>query len=343
MTTHEQRKDEHLTVSLSEEVALPELTTGLEHYRFVHAALPEIALDEVDPSIVLWGKPMRAPLLISAMTGGTKRATTINRHLASAAQALGLALGVGSQRPAMEDPRQAPTYQVREVAPDIPLLANLGAVQLNYGYGTEECRRAVEMIEADALVLHLNPLQECLQANGNTDFSHLLSKIGDVCRHLHPVPVVVKECGWGVSEEVARMLGEAGVAAIDVAGAGGTSWAMVEGARAPDPMTKQIAMDFRTWGIPTAESLLMAKRGAPSVSRIASGGIRTGVDVAKALALGADLCGIAHPLLRPATISAEAVVTHLSSIIRELRVAMFCVGAKNLVDLHTAPIARVSA
>jgi len=343
MTTNEQRKEEHLTICLTEEVGAQGLSTGLENYRFVHVALPEIALDDVKPSTSLWGKPMRAPLLISAMTGGTKRATTINLNLASAAQTLGLAMGVGSQRPAIDDPHLAPTYQVRKVAPDIPLLANLGAVQLNYGYGIEECRRAVEMIEADALVLHLNPLQECLQAQGNTDFSYLLSKIEDLCRQLHPVPVVVKESGWGISEKVARMLAEAGVAAIDVAGAGGTSWSTIEGARASDPVLKRMADDFSAWGIPTADSLLMARRGAPHVTLIASGGIRTGMDVAKALALGADLCGIAHPLLRPATISAEAVVEHLSLIIRELRVAMFCVGAKNLADLRAAQIVKVES
>lgn len=340
MDTHAQRKDEHLTVSLAEDVAFRTPTTGLECYQFVHNALPELDLAEVDPSATLWGKRMRAPLLISAMTGGTARATAINRRLATAAQKLGLAFGVGSQRPAIENSQLETTYDVRGVAPDVPLLANLGAVQLNYGYSIGDCRRAVEMIQADSLVLHLNPMQECLQANGNTDFSGLLARIEELCRDLHPVPVVVKECGWGISETVATRLAEAGVAAIDVAGAGGTSWTKIEGARARDATTRRIAATFDTWGIPTADSLLMARRGAPNATLIASGGIRTGLDGAKSLALGADLFGIAHPLLQPATISDDAVVSMLSSIVRELRIAMFCAGARTLDDLRAAPLLR---
>ena len=341
MTTNQQRKEEHLTISLNEEVGYRSPSTGFMRYRLIHQALPEMALGQADPGMTLWGKTMNAPLVISAMTGGTPRAAAINRHLATAAQALRVALGVGSQRPAIDDSRLAPTYQVRDVAPDVLLLANLGAVQLNYGYGVDACRRAVDMIEADALTLHLNPLQECLQAGGNTDFSGLISKIESVCRHLEPLPVVVKECGWGISGEVARMLAQAGVAAIDVAGAGGTSWSRIEGARANSPSIKDIAADFSTWGIPTADSLLMTKRAAPGVIVTASGGIRSGVDVAKALALGADLCGIANPLLRPATVSAEAVIDHLSLVLQELRIAMFCVGAKDLSGLRSARIVEV--
>ncbi len=216
---HNQRKSEHLRILLKEDVRFRNLTTGLERYHFVHQALPEINRDRVDLSTTLLGKHLSAPVIISSMTGGTEEAETINKNLAMAAQIHGLGMGVGSQRTALEEPSLSHTYQVRDVAPDILLLANLGAVQLNYGYGIEHCQRAVEMIEADGLILHLNPLQEALQPEGNTDFSGLLAKIEEVCRGLS-VPVIVKEVGWGISEDVARKLADAGVAAIDVAGAG---------------------------------------------------------------------------------------------------------------------------
>lgn len=333
---HNQRKAEHLRVTLEEDVRFRGVTTGFERYRFIHQALPEISLGEIDLSTSLLGKRLRAPLLISAMTGGTPQASIINRHLARAAQKHGLAMGVGSQRTGLEDVETVDTYRVRDVAPDILLLANLGAVQLNRGYGVEHCRRAVEMIAADALVLHLNPLQEALQPGGDTDFRTLLSKIEVVCRAL-PVPVVVKEVGWGISETVARQLAAAGVAAIDVAGAGGTSWGEVEAHCAAEAHVRRIATDFAEWGIPTAESLIRARRGAPHTPLIASGGIRTGLEVAKALALGAAVAGIATPFLRPATISVEAVSEEINIILKELRIAMFCVGAATVDRLKDTP------
>ncbi|MBC7251656.1 MAG: type 2 isopentenyl-diphosphate Delta-isomerase [Anaerolineae bacterium] len=333
---HNQRKAEHLRVTLEEDVRFRGVTTGFEHYRFIHQALPEISLEEIDLSTSLLGKRLRAPLLISAMTGGTPQASIINRHLARAAQIHGLAMGVGSQRTGLEERETVDTYRVRDVAPDILLLANLGAVQLNHGYGVEHCRRAVEMIAADALVLHLNPLQEALQPGGDTDFRRLLSKIEVVCRAL-PVPVVVKEVGWGISETVARQLAAVGVAAIDVAGAGGTSWSEVEAHCAAEARVRRIATDFAEWGIPTAESLIRARRGAPHTPLIASGGIRTGLEVAKALALGAAAAGIATPFLRPATISVEAVSEEIDIILKELRIAMFCVGAATVDQLKDTP------
>ena len=201
---HSQRKADHLRIVLEEDVRFPRLTTGLERYRFVHCALPELSLAAISMETTFLGKKLHAPLFISSMTGGTPAAEAINHHLAAAAQELGLGMGVGSLRAALENPDLIPTYQVRDVAPDILLLANLGAVQLNYGYGVDHCRRAVEMIEADGLILHLNPLQEALQFDGNTDFSGLLGKIEKVC-HALEVPVVVKEVGWGLSEEVAMV------------------------------------------------------------------------------------------------------------------------------------------
>jgi len=226
------------------------------------------------------------------------------------------------------------------VAPDILLLANLGAVQLNYGYGVEHCQRAVEMIEADGLILHLNPLQEALQPEGNTDFlQEMLVKIEEVCRGLS-VPLIVKEVGWGISEDAARRLADAGVAAIDVAGAGGTSWSEVERHRADSESSRRIAAAFADWGIPTAESIQMVRRAAPDVTLIASGGIRTGVEAAKAIALGADAAALATPLLKPATVSPEAVGEKIGEILEQLRTAMFCVGARNLQELKSVPLVK---
>jgi isopentenyl-diphosphate delta-isomerase len=334
---HQQRKLDHLRICLDEDVQLRDAHTGLGGYQFIHQALPEIDLGEVELAAKLLGKRLRAPLLISSMTGGTKEAERINLNLAQAAQEKGVAMGVGSLRAALEDPGVAHTYQVRRVAPDILLLANLGAVQLNYGYDLEQCLEAVEMIEADALILHLNPLQECLQPEGNTDFTGLLPKIERVCRHL-PVPLVVKEVGWGISERVAQMLAEAGVAAIDVAGRGGTSWSEVERHRASDEKMVNIAQSFADWGITTAESIQMVRRGAPGTTIVASGGIRTGVHVAKAIALGAHAGGLATPFLEPATVGPQAVVDKLEEIIEQLRIAMFCIGVTNLEGLRDTPL-----
>ena len=336
---HNQRKSEHLRILLKEDVRFRNLTTGLERYHFVHQALPEINRDRVDLSTTLLGKHLSAPVIISSMTGGTEEAETINKNLAMAAQIHDLGMGVGSQRTALEEPGLSHTYQVRDVAPDILLLANLGAVQLNYGYGIEHCQRAVEMIEADGLILHLNPLQEALQPEGNTDFSGLLTKIEEVCRGLS-VPVIVKEVGWGISEDVARRLADAGVAAIDVAGAGGTSWSEVEMHRAVSEISRRIAAAFADWGIPTAESIQLVRRAAPEVALIASGGIRTGVEVAKAIALGADAAALATPFLQPATVSPEAVGEKIREVLEELRTAMLCVGAGNLQELKRAPLLK---
>ena len=331
------RKQEHLDIALNQDIEFREMRSELDDYQFIHQALPEIDLFDIDLSTPLFGKKLGSPLLISPMVGGIATARRINRNLAAAAQTLGLAMGVGSLRCAIDDPTTAASYQVRDVAPDILLMANLGAVQLNYGYGVNECRRAVEMIGADALVLHLNPLQEALQPEGNTNFAGLLDKIGEVCQEM-PVPIIVKEVGWGISETVARQLASAGVAAIDVAGAGGTSWSEVEKQRTHTEMGDGVAAVFESWGIPTAESIKMVRCGAPGLTLIASGGIRSGVDVAKAIALGAHLAGIATPLLRAANISAESVIVALQKIIQELRLAMFCLGVANLRDLTGSPL-----
>ncbi len=334
------RKADHIRINLEEDVR-SRLTTGLERYRFEHQALPELNLEDVNTRVEVFGRRLEAPILISSMTGGTDQAARVNRHLAEAAQAVGVAMGVGSQRVALEHPEYAASFQVRRWAPDILLFANLGAVQLNYGYTVDHCRRAVDMIEADALILHLNPLQEALQPEGETRFAGLLRKIEQVCRALE-VPVVVKEVGWGISARVARMLAEAGVAAIDVAGAGGTSWSQVEMHRAPDEWHAQLAAVFVDWGIPTVESLLQVRQAVPHLPVFASGGLRTGVDLAKVLALGATLGGFAGPLLRAAATSAEAAYDALRLLHAQLRVTMFAVGARDIPALRQAPLRRVT-
>lgn len=330
---HKARKADHIRINLEEDVQFPRLTTGLERYRFVHQALPELDLAAVDTTSCLLGKTLRVPLLISSMTGGTERAEQINRNLAIGAQARGIAMGLGSQRTGLEVSTTADTFRVRREAPDILLLANLGAVQLNKGYGVDHCRRAVDMIEADALILHLNPLQEVLQADGDWNWSGLLGKIEQVCRGVG-VPVVVKEVGWGISGALARRLAEVGVAVIDVAGSGGTSWSEVEYYRAPSERLRRLARAFADWGIPTAESLVAVGEAAPHLSRIASGGIRDGIDVAKCLALGASAAGLASPFLKAAAVSAEAVVETIDLLAAELRIAMFCAGAGNVAALR---------
>jgi isopentenyl-diphosphate delta-isomerase len=254
-------------------------------------------------------------------------------HLALAAAEVGLAMGVGSQRAAIENPGLAESFQVRRYAPEILLFANLGAVQLNAGYGLDECRRAVEMIGADALILHLNPLQEALQPEGQADFSGLAAKIADLRVQLG-VPIIVKEVGWGLSAKAARMLYEAGVDALDVAGAGGTSWSQVEMYRQPDPYRAQTAAAFVDWGIPTVESLLAVKPVYHDRPVFASGGLRTGVDIAKCLALGAALGGMAGAFLRAADESLEATVKTMQMIADQVRIAMFACGAGSLAELN---------
>lgn len=327
------RKQEHLDICLTQDVS-SRLTTGFERLRFGHRALPNCDLAQVTTWTTFLDKPMGAPLLIGAMTGGTARGREINRNLAIAAQSLKLGMVVGSQRIAIEHPEIAHTFAIaREEAPDIPLGANLGAIQLVNGYGVKECLKAIRMIEADFLVLHLNSLQEALQPNGQTNWQYVLARIADVIPQVG-VPVVVKEVGFGLSEVDARLLQEVGVAILDVAGAGGTSWALVEGYRHPDALWKKVALNFGDWGIPTVESIRQCRRGAPDLPIIASGGVRSGLDVAKALALGASWCTVAGGILSAASESADAVMDWLDSIATELRLALFAQGLQSVSDLE---------
>ena len=333
--TTQRRKAEHLRITMDEDVASG-LANGFARYRFVHQALPDCDLDAIDTRQPFLGKTLRIPLLVSSMTGGTDEATAINHRLAEAAQAAGIALGVGSQRSAVERPALAATFRVRDVAPDILLFANIGAVQLNRSYGVDECRRAIEMIGADALILHLNALQEALQLEGDHQWRGLLGRIEVICRTVG-VPVVAKEVGWGIAPNIARQLAAVGVAAIDVAGAGGTSWSQVEMHRARDPMAARVAAHFVDWGIPTAECVAGVAAALPTMPLIASGGLRNGVEVAKAIALGAHACGLALPFLKAAAVSTEAVLAAIEELATTLRVAMFATGAPDLATLRGTP------
>jgi isopentenyl-diphosphate delta-isomerase len=338
MDTHTtSRKDDHLRINLENEVK-SSLTNGFEAYRFLHQALPEIDLDEIETSLTLFDKPLRAPLLLSSMTGGTQQAAHFNQLLARAAQEFGLAMGVGSQRAAIENPALEDTFQItRQEAPDALLFANLGAVQLNMGYAISECQRAVDMLAADALILHLNPLQEALQPEGDTRFRGLLKHIEEICTKL-PVPVIAKEVGWGIGVAAAKQLLDAGVAAIDVAGAGGTSWSQVEMYRQHDPQRAQMISHFQSWGIPTAQCLVEIKQDIPNARVFASGGLQNGIDLAKSLALGATLGGIAGPLLRAANEGYDQLSKMIVLILEELRICMFATGKKSLTEFDESVI-----
>lgn len=325
------RKEDHIRINLDQDVRSG-LSTGLERYRFIHQALPELNLEDIKLDLNLFGKKISAPLFISSMTGGTEGARHINQNLALAAQNTGIPMGLGSQRAAIEKAELADTFQIREFAPDITIFANLGAVQLNYGLSAADCQSAVDMVDADALILHLNPLMEAVMAEGDTRFSGLIGKISEVCHQLE-VPVIVKEVGWGISRQAAEMLAEAGVAAIDVAGAGGTSWTEVEMHRAENDHGSQIASTFVNWGIPTAESIQIVRETLPDMPILASGGLRNGLDISKTIALGASMGGLAGPFLKAAAISADAVIAEINRITREIQISMFGAGAGDLKAL----------
>ncbi len=330
-----QRKADHVYAALHEDVEFHKLSAGFEKYSFGHEALPEIDRNDIDMSITLLGKHLSMPLMISPITGGTPEAAKFNRIFAEAAQRYGLAMGVGSQRVALEYPELDWTFKVRDVAPDIPLFANLGAVQLNNGCNIDSCLKIVEMIDADALMLHINPLQECVQTNGNVNFRLLSAKIGEVC-DLLDVPVFVKEVGHGISARTASLLADVGVAGVDVAGAGGTSWAKVESKRSVDSISAGLGESLGEWGIPTTDSIVAARKAAGNLTIIAGGGVRSGQDIAKSIALGADMAGMALPFLRCAAISAEALFEKIEGLREELATVMFCTGCKTIEDLKQA-------
>jgi len=331
------RKDQHLDVVLSGG-GRHARDAGFDAIRFVHEALPDIDHGKIDLGVDFLGRRLKAPLLISSMTGGPARAEAINSHLAEAAQALGIALAVGSQRGAIETGgTDGLTQTLRHRAPDTPILANIGAAQLTRGFGVDEARRAVDMIGADALIVHLNPLQEACQPEGDRDWWGVGAALEALIRKLS-LPVVVKETGAGISAATARRLVEMGVAAIDVAGAGGANWGLIEGERATDPADKTHALAFADWGIPTPRAIADVRAACPKTVIIGSGGIRNGVDAAKAIRLGADVVGQAAGVLEAATRSTDAVVAHFEIVIRQLRTTCFCVGATGLSALRRARI-----
>jgi isopentenyl-diphosphate delta-isomerase len=340
MTDGVTRKAQHLDIVLKRDVAAHAVTTGLEAIRFEHAALPEMALSDVDLSTTFLNRRLGAPLLVSSMTGGPERADSINRAIAEAAQHLRIAFGVGSQRVALEGDSAALARggfgrHLRDAAPDVPILANFGAAQLREWNGADMARRAVDMIGADALIVHLNPLQEVVQPEGDRDWRGILDALAAL-QKASPVPVVVKEVGAGISGALARRLFDIGITIIDVAGAGGTSWAAVEAERIADPRAKEIAAPFRDWGVPTARALIDVRSACPGATVIASGGLKDGLDVAKAVRLGADLAGFAAGILDAALQGGEALSGRLGVVVEQLRIACFCTGSRTLAELRGA-------
>ena len=329
------RKADHLRLSLEADVGFASVDTGLDRIHVIPRALPERALDEVDLCADLWGRRLSTPLIISCMTGGVSEAGPVNRALAAAAQEHRVALGLGSARVLLEDP-SAEGFWVRDVAPDVLILANLGAVQL-HEYTADDCARLVELCGADALVLHCNAVQEAVQPGGDTDFSGLLAAIADVCQHLD-VAVVVKEVGFGLSPTDVAHLVDAGVAGVDVAGAGGTNWAVVEGLR--DTAAGEVAAAFADWGLPTADAVAGARStldaagaGAGEVVLVGSGGLRHGLDALKVLCLGADVAGIARGFLPAAAAGPEQAIAAVGTVCRQLRIAAWAAGAATPADL----------
>ena len=330
-----QRKQGHIDAVLSGQANARATSAGFDRVHFEHCALPELDLADIDLSTSFLGKSLRRPFLISSMTGGHLHAARINAVLAEAAQALGIALGVGSQRVALSaGVFHGTDRSLRRIAPDVALYGNVGAAQLRE-YRVADMRRAVDMIGADALIIHLNPLQEALQAGGDTRWRGLLPKLQQLCSELQ-VPVIAKEVGFGISASVAKRLVECGVAAIDVAGAGGTSWSAVEGRLATDPQQAALAEMYRDWGIPTATALRQVRAALPDLPLIGSGGIRHGLDAAKALRLGADMVGQAGPLLRAAIDGIEPLMAHFALLEQGLRLACFATGSPHLAALRGA-------
>jgi isopentenyl-diphosphate delta-isomerase len=336
----EERKADHIEVCLKEDVQARKTVTGFEDVSLVHRALPEIEREKIDLSTTVFGYNFSAPLFVGAMTGGTTQATKINAAIAEAVEELHLGMGVGSQRIAIDNPKLAHSFSVvREKAPTAFIIANIGGPQLVTKYGIKEAKTAVKMIQANALAIHLNPLQEAVQPEGDTNYSNLLQNIRKITQELD-VPVIVKETGAGIAAEDAKLLEEVGVAGIDVAGAGGTSWAAVEYFRAKarqDIFSQGLRATFWDWGIPTTVSLVETCQST-NLSVIASGGIRSGIETAKALALGASLTSATFPFLEPATKGSEDVKKILQSLISEVRNAMFLVGADSIQKLQKVPV-----
>ena len=337
LETIKKRKKDHLKFALSSISQVGD--TGFSSYRFIHNALPEANFDEIDTSTEFLGKRVNFPFFISCMTGGVEKGGEINENLAKAAQKYKIPMGVGSQRIAIEHKDLEKLFKVRQYAPDIPLMANIGLVQLNYGYGLREFQKCVDMIGADALVVHINPIQEIIQPGGDRNWEKLLPKLAKIVRKLK-VPVIAKEVGFGLSGDVVGWLYDVGIRIFDTAGWGGTNWALVEGFRGK--ADRELGELFSNWGIPTTESIKMCSefKTKRHITILGSGGIRSGIDIAKALVLGADLAGIAAPFAKAALVSTQEVERLIGRYAQELKVAMFGVGAKNIAELKKEKMVR---
>lgn len=322
-----ERKRAHIKLALEE----PD-HPYFSRYQLYPRALPEVDFEEISTSTRFMNKTLQLPLVISSMTAGIKEAEKINELLASCAEEKGLAMGVGSLRKVIEEGRRF-GIRLRESAPTALLFANLGAVQLNYGFGLKECSKAVELMEADALILHLNPMQEAIQPEGNRNFAGLLKKIEQVARAL-PVPLIIKEVGQGLDLDTAMRLRDAGVRYLDTAGKGGTSFTAIEARRRRNRRLYEL---FADWGLDTPTSLLQLRK-VKGIKLIASGGLRSGLDMAKAIAMGADLTGMAKPLLQNALISYNALMEFVDQLALELKIAMFGAGCHTISELKRAKV-----
>ena len=324
-----QRKQDHIKAVL-EDVEVERAQTGFEQIRLTHRALPELDFNQVDSNADFLGKQLSFPFLISSMTGGADQTIhKINRNLASAAERCNVALAVGSQRIMFKDAEARKSFQLRQYAPNIPIIANIGAVQLNYELGLEHILQAIDILEADALYLHLNPLQEIIQPEGDRNFAQLADKIQQLVHKL-PIPIILKEVGSGLSSQDMELAVAAGVTWIDVAGRGGTSWSRIEAHRSDN----ELGVLFQDWGLTTVESLLQTQPYQDKINVIASGGIRNGIDMAKSVILGAQICGTAAPLLEPAMTSADAVVHKIDQFHQEFRSAQFLLGMADLATMR---------
>jgi len=327
-----QRKQDHLT-ALAEDPAIERQQSGFDSIQLTHRALPELDYAQVDTTTTFLGKPLSFPFLISSMTGGgAQNLHQINQHLAEAAETCQVAMAVGSQRTMIQSKSAAKSFQLRQYAPNVPLIANLGAVQLNVGFGLKEALKAVETLQADALYLHLNPLQEVIQPEGDTNFANLLPKIEQLVKQL-PVPIILKEVGCGFSAEDIRRGIEAGVQWFDLAGRGGTSWSRIEAHRTTNTAQSDLGRLFQDWGLTTPQSLQQATPFQGQAHFIASGGIRNGIDMVKSVIMGGCVCGVAAPLLQPALESVDAVVDTINTFKRAYHTAQFLLGAPNFDHL----------
>jgi isopentenyl-diphosphate delta-isomerase len=332
------RKQEGIDIPLNRDVQAKTTSTFLEYVKLVHDAIPELNLSDIDTTAIFLGHRFSAPLIIDSMTGGTEKALLINGRLAELAESYSLPMGVGSQRAGLVSEKLAGSYTIaRKKAPNAFLIANIGGAQLSSGLSIDKVKKLIDMIRADALVVHLNPLQELVQPEGEPRYSGVLRCISDLVKVIG-VPVMAKEVGAGISREAALKLSEVGVSAINVAGAGGTSWAGVEKVRAEsasESLKTRLGELFWDWGIPTALSIIVVRRALTKLPLIASGGIRNGLEIAKCIAIGADMCAMAYPFLVNAVRSKEALYQFADTVINELKSTMFLVGAGDMNTLRS--------